>query len=185
MHSLIRSKGFIWLSNSHMQIFYWALAGRHFELKQYATWPAQRVTCRLAAATSQRRSRSWCRGVALLTHAAQSAAPPAQRHQRSALLRWTDRRNARSGARGAEAAPLTCHWPIAPRETPALLRSHEAVLTGHRWGAVPREEWPTDEKEVRSPQPRGAACGVSRAAHSPCCRAGGGDPQGLRGRRDG
>ena len=84
MHSLIRSKGFIWLSNSHMQIFYWALAGRHFELKQYATWPAQRVTCRLAAATSQRRSRSWCRGVALLTHAAQSAAPPAQRHQRSA-----------------------------------------------------------------------------------------------------
>ena len=38
MHSLIRSKGFIWLSNSHMQIFYWALAGRHFELKQYATW---------------------------------------------------------------------------------------------------------------------------------------------------
>tara|TARA_B100000780_G_scaffold229209_1_gene168753 strand:+ start:522 stop:677 length:156 start_codon:yes stop_codon:yes gene_type:complete len=51
MHSLIRSKGFIWLSNSHMQIFYWALAGRHFELKQYATWPAQRVTCRLAAAS--------------------------------------------------------------------------------------------------------------------------------------
>ena len=36
MHSLIRSKGFIWLSNSHMQIFYWALAGKHFELKQPA-----------------------------------------------------------------------------------------------------------------------------------------------------
>ena len=180
MHSLIRSKGFIWLSNSHMQIFYWALAGRHFELKQYATWPAQRVTCRLAAAASQRRSRSWCRGVALLTHAAQSAAPPAQRV--AALDRSA---HARRGAKAPEAAPLPCHWPIAPRETPALPRSHEAARTGHRWGAVPREEWPTDEKEVRPPQPRGAACGVSRAAHSPCRRAGGGDPQGLCGRRDG
>ena len=38
MHALIRSKGFIWLSNSHTQMFYWALAGKHFELKQYATW---------------------------------------------------------------------------------------------------------------------------------------------------
>lgn len=38
MLSLIRSKGFVWLSNSHSQIFYWALAGKHFELKQYATW---------------------------------------------------------------------------------------------------------------------------------------------------
>ena len=38
MHALIRSKGFIWLSNSHAQMFYWALAGKHFELKQYATW---------------------------------------------------------------------------------------------------------------------------------------------------
>ena len=36
--ALIRSKGFIWLSNSHPQMFYWALAGKHFELKQYATW---------------------------------------------------------------------------------------------------------------------------------------------------
>jgi len=36
--SLIRSKGFIWLSNSHPQMFYWALAGKHFELKQYASW---------------------------------------------------------------------------------------------------------------------------------------------------
>ena len=78
MHSLIRSKGFIWLSNSHMQIFYWALAGRHFELKQYATWPAQRVTCRLAAA-------SWCRGVAHPRSSERSATS-------TALLRWTDRR---------------------------------------------------------------------------------------------
>ncbi|KAL3914889.1 MAG: hypothetical protein SGPRY_007463 [Prymnesium sp.] len=38
MCSLIRSKGFVWLSNSHTQIFYWALAGKHFELKQYASW---------------------------------------------------------------------------------------------------------------------------------------------------
>jgi len=38
MLSLIRSKGFVWLSNSHSQIFYWALAGKHFELKQYASW---------------------------------------------------------------------------------------------------------------------------------------------------
>ena len=38
MHALIRSKGFVWLSNSHAQMFYWALAGKHFELKQYATW---------------------------------------------------------------------------------------------------------------------------------------------------
>ena len=38
MHALIRSKGFVWLSNSHSQMFYWALAGKHFELKQYATW---------------------------------------------------------------------------------------------------------------------------------------------------
>eukprot|EP00966_Prymnesium_polylepis_P277990 6423015-Prymnesium_polylepis.1 len=34
MLSLIRSKGFVWLSNSDSQIFYWALAGKHFELKQ-------------------------------------------------------------------------------------------------------------------------------------------------------
>jgi len=38
MLSLIRSKGFVWLSNSHPQMFYWALAGKHFELKQYASW---------------------------------------------------------------------------------------------------------------------------------------------------
>jgi len=38
MRSLIRAKGFIWLSNSHSQIFSWALAGKHFELKQYASW---------------------------------------------------------------------------------------------------------------------------------------------------
>lgn len=38
MQALIRSKGFVWLSNSHSQIFYWALAGKHFELKQYAAW---------------------------------------------------------------------------------------------------------------------------------------------------
>jgi len=38
MHALIRSKGFIWLSNTHPQMFTWALAGKHFELKQYAAW---------------------------------------------------------------------------------------------------------------------------------------------------
>ena len=38
MLALIRSKGFIWLSNSHPQMFTWALAGKHFELKQYAAW---------------------------------------------------------------------------------------------------------------------------------------------------
>lgn len=38
MTALIRSKGFVWLSNSNTQIFYWALAGKHFELSQYATW---------------------------------------------------------------------------------------------------------------------------------------------------
>ena len=38
MQTLIRSKGFVWLSNSDSQMFYWALAGKHFELKQYATW---------------------------------------------------------------------------------------------------------------------------------------------------
>ncbi|EOD23338.1 hypothetical protein EMIHUDRAFT_430429 [Emiliania huxleyi CCMP1516] len=38
MQALIRSKGFVWLSNSHSQIFYWQLAGKHFELTQYATW---------------------------------------------------------------------------------------------------------------------------------------------------
>ena len=31
-------EGFLWLSNSHSQIFYWALAGKHFELKQYGMW---------------------------------------------------------------------------------------------------------------------------------------------------
>ena len=38
MHALIRAKGFIWLSNTHPQMFTWALAGKHFELKQYAAW---------------------------------------------------------------------------------------------------------------------------------------------------
>jgi len=38
LHALIRAKGFIWLSQSHTQMFTWALAGKHFELKQYALW---------------------------------------------------------------------------------------------------------------------------------------------------
>ena len=80
--------------------------------------------------------------------------PTQLRAQRVAAL---DRSaHARRGAKAPEAAPLPCHWAIAPRETPALPRSHEAVRTGHRWGAVPREEWPTDEKEVRPPHPPAA-----------------------------
>ena len=38
LQTLIRSKGFVWLSNTHAEMFYWALAGRHFELKRYAEW---------------------------------------------------------------------------------------------------------------------------------------------------
>mmetsp|Transcript_30832 Transcript_30832/g.71643 ORF Transcript_30832/g.71643 Transcript_30832/m.71643 type:complete len:118 (-) Transcript_30832:410-763(-) len=38
MQAIIRAKGFVWLSNTHTQIYYWALAGKHFELTQYATW---------------------------------------------------------------------------------------------------------------------------------------------------
>jgi hypothetical protein len=35
---LIRAKGFLWLSNSDSQMFYWQLAGKHFELSVYDTW---------------------------------------------------------------------------------------------------------------------------------------------------
>lgn len=35
---LIRSKGFVWLSNSHTQMFYWTHAGKYFEIKHHATW---------------------------------------------------------------------------------------------------------------------------------------------------
>ena len=95
MHSLIRSKGFIWLSNSHMQIFYWALAGKHFELKQYATWWARRVTCR-----------------------------PGQQPQGQPV------------PRAASLRPDRLHPLI-----------HKNGLRA-RWAAVPRDEWPTEEKEV-------------------------------------
>ena len=38
MRRLIRSKGFVWLSNSHTQMFHWTHAGRHFEIKQHSPW---------------------------------------------------------------------------------------------------------------------------------------------------
>ena len=38
LDALIRSKGFVWLSNYHSQKFAWAHGGKHFELTPYAAW---------------------------------------------------------------------------------------------------------------------------------------------------
>jgi G3E family GTPase len=36
--SLVRSKGFLWLSNNHLEMFYWAHAGNYFEVKKQGYW---------------------------------------------------------------------------------------------------------------------------------------------------
>lgn len=36
--ALVRSKGFLWLSNNHLETFYWAHAGSHFEVKKQGLW---------------------------------------------------------------------------------------------------------------------------------------------------
>ncbi|KAG8459926.1 hypothetical protein KFE25_010975 [Diacronema lutheri] len=35
---LVRSKGFLWLSNNHLEAFYWAHAGNYFEVKKQGLW---------------------------------------------------------------------------------------------------------------------------------------------------
>eukprot|EP00306_Pavlova_sp_CCMP459_P001453 CAMPEP_0185178876 /NCGR_PEP_ID=MMETSP1139-20130426/31728_1 /TAXON_ID=298111 /ORGANISM="Pavlova sp., Strain CCMP459" /LENGTH=505 /DNA_ID=CAMNT_0027744709 /DNA_START=3 /DNA_END=1520 /DNA_ORIENTATION=+ len=36
--ALVRSKGFLWLSNNHLEAFYWAHAGNYFEVKKQGMW---------------------------------------------------------------------------------------------------------------------------------------------------
>lgn len=36
--ALVRSKGFLWLSNNHLEAFYWAHAGNYFEVKKQGLW---------------------------------------------------------------------------------------------------------------------------------------------------
>lgn len=35
---VLRSKGFIWMSNSHATAFYWSHAGQHFEIRDEGDW---------------------------------------------------------------------------------------------------------------------------------------------------
>jgi len=36
--SVLRSKGFVWMSNSHATAFYWSHAGQHFEIRDEGDW---------------------------------------------------------------------------------------------------------------------------------------------------
>eukprot|EP00951_Prasinocladus_malaysianus_P028253 scaffold256711_cov48-Prasinocladus_malaysianus.AAC.1 len=39
MHgNVLRSKGFVWMSNSHATAFYWSHAGQHFEIRDEGDW---------------------------------------------------------------------------------------------------------------------------------------------------
>ena len=58
MLPVVRSKGFIWLSSQHDQSFYWAHAGKHFQMLQQgpwwaavpqADWPAEGTAAHAAA----------------------------------------------------------------------------------------------------------------------------------------
>jgi len=36
--SVIRSKGFMWMSSSHATAYYWSHAGQHFEIRDEGDW---------------------------------------------------------------------------------------------------------------------------------------------------
>ena len=36
--AVLRSKGFMWLSNKHTTAFYWSHAGQHFEIREEGDW---------------------------------------------------------------------------------------------------------------------------------------------------
>jgi G3E family GTPase len=38
VRTVLRSKGFCWLANSHVTAFYWSHAGKHFELREEGDW---------------------------------------------------------------------------------------------------------------------------------------------------
>lgn len=38
IRTVLRSKGFVWLSNSHTTAFYWSHAGQHFEIRDEGEW---------------------------------------------------------------------------------------------------------------------------------------------------
>jgi hypothetical protein len=38
MARVIRSKGFAWVSNEHLQMLYWSHAGKSFQMKPHARW---------------------------------------------------------------------------------------------------------------------------------------------------
>ena len=45
---VLRSKGYMWMSNSHSTAFYWSHAGQHFEIREEGDWcatPARRHSC--------------------------------------------------------------------------------------------------------------------------------------------
>ena len=36
--TVLRSKGFMWMSNSHVTAFFWSHAGQHFEIRDEGDW---------------------------------------------------------------------------------------------------------------------------------------------------
>ena len=36
--AVLRSKGFMWMSNSHATAYYWSHAGQHFEIRDEGDW---------------------------------------------------------------------------------------------------------------------------------------------------
>lgn len=40
IRTVLRSKGFMWMSSSHVTAFYWSHAGQHFEIRDEGDWCA-------------------------------------------------------------------------------------------------------------------------------------------------
>ena len=53
---VLRSKGYMWMSNSHSTAFYWSHAGQHFEIREEGNWcaaTAMRHFCQRVGVVSQ------------------------------------------------------------------------------------------------------------------------------------
>lgn len=50
--AVLRSKGFMWMSNSHGTAYYWSHAGMHFEIRDEGDWCALAMPCVLCRRSS-------------------------------------------------------------------------------------------------------------------------------------
>ena len=107
-------------------------------------------------------------------------------HQHSALLRWTDRRTHGVALRRPRQRHSPTNGPSRrARRRPCYAHTKPFALATGGVRCHVRSGLPTKRRCVRRNPAAQRAASLSRAAHTPCRRAGGRDPQGLCGRRDG